>query len=448
MTVYLKPYSVGIVGTAEPLFYNALMKRISIILYFLLLTLSACQAAVTPIPTATIPPAPPLATEIVLTPTPTQPPQSTPSPQPTSTTILPTPTPTFPLYDGPPLSRDAVGIQLHLHNEDITSLISYLRDLNVGWVKVQVSWKVFQPEPNRFDQVWFNELDNLVTAAHEHNIRILIGVAKAPEWSRPTTELDGPPADPTTFADFMTLLATRYQGRVVAYELWNETNLQREWNGAPLNGAALVELIRVGSQAVKAADPQALVISGAPAPTGINDGVTALDDRLYFQQMITAGVAQWVDGFGVHPYGWGNPPLSTAANPAPVALSHNNHPSFFFLDTLNDYHAILQTAGVDTRTKPLWPTEFGWGTFENIGQPVAGTEFMDYVNEWQQAEYMLAALAFGEQTEWIGPMLLWNLNFAPTLGTAFSESGYSILRPDGSPRPSYEALRYALQKEG
>ncbi|MCB0035764.1 MAG: cellulase family glycosylhydrolase, partial [Anaerolineales bacterium] len=347
-------------------------------------------------------------------------------------------------YDGPPLSRSHIGIQLHLHGEDIPALVAQLRALNVGWVKVQVSWKLFQPEPNRFDEAWFQEVDKLVTAARENDMQVMLGVAKAPEWSRPTTEMDGPPSNPQHFADFMSLLATRYSGQVAVYELWNETNLQREWNGAPLNGAALVNLIAVGSQAVKTADPAALVLSGAPAPTGINDGLTAVDDRVYFQQMVDAGVAQWVDGFGIHPYGWGNPPLSTAANPDPIALSHNNHPSFFFLDTLNDYHAILQTAGIDTTAKQLWPTEFGWGTFENIGEPVAGTEFMNYVSEWQQAEYILAALAFGEQTEWVGPMLLWNLNFAPTLGTDFSESGYSILRPDQTERPIYGALRYAL----
>lgn len=435
--------------------YNAFMNHITnywkIALFLSLLLIMGCQTAPEPTPeptiAATIPPAPlPITPSPTVTAVPTEPSPATAAPPPTATAVPPTPTPAFPLYDGPPLSRNQIGIQLHLHGEDIPALVTHLRDLNVGWVKVQVSWKLFQPEQNRFDEAWFQEVDRLVTAARENDIQVLLGVAKAPEWSRPTTEMDGPPSNPQHFAEFMTVLATRYKGQVAAYELWNETNLQREWNGAPLNGAALVELIAVGSQAVKAADSEALIISSAPAPTGINDGLTAVDDRVYFQQMVNAGVAQWVDGFGIHPYGWGNPPLSTAANPDPIAATHNNHPSFFFLDTLNDYHAILQAADIDTSAKPFWLTEFGWGTFENIGEPVAGTEFMNYVSEWQQAEYLLEALAFGEQTEWIGPMLLWNLNFAPTLGTDFSESGYSILRPDYSQRPSYGALRYALEE--
>lgn len=70
---------------------------------------------------------------------------------------------------------------------------------------------------------------------------------------------------------------------------------------------------------------------------------------------------------------------------------------------------------------------------------------MAYVNEWQQAEYILEAFAMGQQRPEVGPMMLWNLNFAPILGSQFSESGYSVLRPDGSPRPAYLALQDALR---
>lgn len=319
--------------------------------------------------------------------------------------------------------------------------MNHLEMLNVGWVKTQVSWKLFQPEPDRLDEVLWQELDELVRLANERDIKVLLGVAKAPEWSRPTTEMDGPPTDYSTFAEFMRLLAGRYAGQVAAYELWNETNLQREWHGAPLNGADLAELIRIGAEAVREVDPDVLLIAGAPAPTGINDGVTAVDDRLYFQQMLEAGVAQWVDGFGIHPYGWGNPPESRYTQPAPHVTSHADHPSFFFQDTLEDYHQILQAAGVDVNRQPLWATEFGWGSYENLGEVVPGTEYMLEVDEWQQAEYTLGAYAEAETRPWVGPLILWNLNFGPLLGTQFSESAYSILLPDGSPRPVYHALR-------
>jgi len=63
------------------------------------------------------------------------------------------------------------------------------------------------------------------------------------------------------------------------------------------------------------------------------------------------------------------------------------------------------------------------------------------VNEWQQAAYTLRALALAEELHAGGPLFLWNLNFAPTFGNAFTESAYSILRPDGRPRPLFLALQ-------
>lgn len=342
-----------------------------------------------------------------------------------------------------------MGIQVHIHHEDIPQIISHLRSLGMGWVKVQVSWKLYESQPGQYTADRFQELDRLVHLATGNGLKVLLGVSKAPEWSRPTTELDGPPGDYALFTGFMTYLAGRYQGSVAAYELWNEPNLQREWNGSPLNAADLVRLVAAGASGVRAADPQALIISAAPAATGINDGLAAIDDRLFLSGMLEAGIAGHVDAVGVHPYGWANPPDSTAANPDPQVPSHNNHPSFFFADTLRDYTALLGEYGVN---KPLWLTEFGWGTFAGIenddgdpAAPPAGAEFMNHVSEWQQAQYITRAYELGQQAENIGPMILWNLNFGPTLGNEFSESGYSLLRPDGSPRPSYLSLQDALR---
>ena len=211
----------------------------------------------------------------------------------------------------------------------------------------------------RDNEELLGELDRLVAGANGQGVKVLLSVSKAPEWSRPTTEMDGPPSDYGQFEAFMRTLATRYTGQVAAYELWNEPNLQREWNGSPLSAADFVELMRRGAAGVRSADPAALIISGAPATTGINDGVNAIDDRVYFGAMLAAGVAEFVDGVGVHPYGWANPPDARAADASQASSSHNNHPSFFFADTLEDYHAMLVSAGAEAL--PLWPTEFGWG---------------------------------------------------------------------------------------
>jgi len=370
-------------------------------------------------------------------------------PEPTATAAPPTatPEPEYPVYAGPPLNRDEVGVQVYLHRQDVRDLLRHLQALDAGWVKVQVSWKLHEPQPGEYNEELFSELDRLVEGANGQGVKVLLSVSKAPEWSRPTTEMDGPPGDYALFEGFMRYLATRYNGQVAAYELWNEPNLQREWNGSPLSAADLVELMRRGATGVRSADPAALIIAAAPATTGINDGLNAIDDRVYFGAMLAAGAAGVVDGFGVHPYGWANPPDSRASDATQVSSSHNNHPSFFFADTMNDYHDMLVAAGA--ADKQLWATEFGWGTFEGIVNeedapvsPPAGSEFMADNSEWEQAVYTLRAFDMAHDWSWAGPMFLWNLNFTKALGPEFQEVGYSLLRFDESRRPVYRALEH------
>lgn len=370
---------------------------------------------------------------------PTAQPTATPSPTPAAS---PTPTPLpFPRYDGPTLESAQIGVQVHLHREDLDPILNHVSNLGAGWVKVQVAWKVYQPQPDTYDDWRLRELDHLVSGSTGRGLKVLLSIAKAPEWSRPTTEMDGPPGDFNEFREFMNYLAARYEGNVAAYELWNEPNLQREWNGLPLGADSFVRLVEQGAAGVRAGDNQALIISGAPATTGVDDGIVAIDDRRYLRAMMALGLGEIVDGIGVHPYGWANPPGASAADPQQVAPTHNNHGSFFFADTLRQYGAILDESG--NGHLPLWLTEFGWGSFDGLGAPPPPeAQFMAHVSEWQQAQYLQEALALVHDWPGVGPVFLWNLNFAPVIGAGFSESGYSLLRPDGSLRPVYLALEH------
>ena len=131
-------------------------------------------------------------------------------------------------------------------------------------------------------------------------------------------------------------------------------------------------------------------------------------------------MAEFVDGFGIHPYGWANPTNSRVSAPAEFVPSHNNHPSFFYLDTLENYRQILLNNGLDPDLQPFWATEFGWPTVAGFdAPPPLGAEFFDNVNLEQQARYTLDALAFAAEVPWLKTQILWNLNFAPRLALNF-----------------------------
>ena len=363
---------------------------------------------------------------------------------PIPTPPLPPPVPTEPSPPGPtplppPIPKPTYGVQAHLLAGDVEETLGWAQGLGVGWVKQQVEWHTIEHGPDGFD--WAN-LDQAVAACDSYGFKLLLGVTHAPDWTRASELEGGPPTDFAEFGRFMGQLAARYRGRVAAYELWNEPNLAREWRGDTLDPARFVALVAEGSKGVRVADPDVLVISGAPAVTGINDGVGAIDDRVFLRGMYEAGIAQWVDGIGVHPYGHANPPDESWQSPTHVATSHNDHPSFFFSDTLEDYHTIMLAYG-DTEHQ-LWVTEFGWPSSHGMGEvDTTGWEYGREVTEVQQADYVVRAFRMGGERDWVGPMFLWNLNVATIWGPDNPTSAYSLLRPDRSYRPAYIALRLA-----
>jgi hypothetical protein len=331
------------------------------------------------------------------------------------------------------------GIQVHLFGVDTDRTLGWAKGTGAEWVKQQVEWTNIESAPGEYD--WY-ELDRIVNKVNENGLKLMLSVNHAPAWTRTDSLEYGPPHDPAEFGSFMRILADRYAGRVAAYELWNEPNLRREWHGEPLDPALFVALIREGAGNIRVADPAARIISGAPAVTGINDGETAVDDRVYLRGMVAAGVGEWVDGIGAHPYGFANPPNERANDSNHQAPSHNDHPSFFFRDTLEDYRAILVEGGLVSH--PLWVTEFGWPSTDGLGSAdTTGWEYARDVSEEQQADYVVSGFQMGQALDWVGPMILWNLNIATIWGSDRPESAYSLLRPDGSYRPAYIAVRVA-----
>jgi len=384
-------------------------------------------------------------------PTPTPTPTSTPTPTPTNTpTATPTPRPTA--TPKPRVAAQAqrpsvgpgfgYGIQVDMITDgDHGRIINHLKQLGFTWVKQQVEWFRYNPAPGQYD---WGPLDRIVDSCNANGINILFSVVKAPKWARPPGDTDeGPPADPNTYGEFLKAMASRYKGRVQAYEIWNEQNLYYEWGGRghKLNAAKYVELLKVAYNAIKSVDPGAIVISGALTPTGVNDGDIAIDDRVYLEQMYQAGLAKYCDAVGAHPSGYNNPPDADWRNYSDPTASFRavGHPSWFFRGTMESYRNIMVKYG--DGHKRIWPTEFGWASVEGLGVPPArGYEYAADNTEAEQAQFIVRAYEMGKAWGWVGVMFLWNLNFGPVCGAGDEKAAFGIVRPDWSPRPAFHAL--------
>lgn len=379
----------------------------------------------------------------------TPPATNTPDAPPTSDTSSPVATAAPIVAAG---NLDPVEMGLHLYynmgpNEWRDTLWT-AQQTKVGWAKVQLDWSAMQPNAAGERSDVYNAFVLQAQTMKNFGFRTLLSVAKAPKWARPTNQTDsGPPDNPQDLINFLQMLFTDIKvENIDALEIWNEPNLSREWRGKlPFNGAGYMQLFVPVHDAMRSLFPSVQMVTAGLAPTGDSDG--SVDDRRFVQQMFENGLGNYTDvAFGIHPYGWGNPPDVRCCNTVD-GQGWDDQPQFFFLDTLDTYRDILNRNGF--QNVQLWPTEFGWATW--AGYPSDPPEpWMAYNTPDQQAQYILRAFEIGQERQDIGPMFLWNLNFAnqTLIENRDEKAAYSLLAPNvtgqGDPlivRPIYIALR-------
>ncbi len=342
-----------------------------------------------------------------------------------------TPTSAAPL---PPSSSTGFGYGFQIqpwYGADVAQALDATSGAGFGWIKVQVPWKQFEGAGK--GQFEWGDLDRLVDSVSARGLRLLVSICKAPDWARPGStnrDLQGPPVNPQDLADFSGAVAARYKGRIAAIEIWNEQNLVHEWGGEPLDAGRYVRLLCAAYQAIKAQDSAIVVVAGGLTPTGVNDGVTAIDDVTYLRSMYQAGCKTCMDALGVHPSGYNNPPSARMGYTDPAEPDFKAHPSFFFFETMTRYRHVMVAYGDAGHS--LWPTEFGWASF---GSPSAGYEYARNVTEEEQARYLVEAMTLMRQWGYVGTAFVWNLNFGVSNpGTEMAQFG--VLG-----RPAWDALR-------
>ncbi|MGI8586901.1 MAG: cellulase family glycosylhydrolase [Chloroflexia bacterium] len=325
----------------------------------------------------------------------------------------------------------ALGIVVDMYYKDHKSVLDAAQGAGFTWIKQQVQWKDIEGAPG--SDAWA-ELDSIVTDTSARGLHIMLSIVKAPDWA--TGGAGGFPTDPAYLGNFMRALAGHYKGRVAAYEIWNEQNLFSE--SLDLDPSHYAVLLKAGYLGVKAADPGAIVVSGALTPTGIYDKNRAMEDTWYLDQLYrwnNGEIRQYYDVLGSHPYGYNNPPETMWPDMPSGASGFVNHGQFYYR-RVEQQREVMLKYGDDA--KQVWLTEYGWCSDARPG----GYDECAQTTQAQQADYTLRAIAQARSLyPWVGVMFLWNLNFSTFQDPASAESLFSILNPDWTPRPVYTAIK-------
>jgi len=310
-----------------------------------------------------------------------------------------------------------------------------------GWVKQNFGWRDIESKKGQFD---WSHTDHIVYTANRYGagkLDLLIRVDHPPEWAAPGCSnpaqgiVQGPPRNLQDYANFLTALASRYKGRIRAYEIWNEPNLAREWCGRVPDPAEYAQMLRVAYAAIKRADPNAMVISAGLTPTGTQPPV-AMPDDVYLDQLYQAMGGNsdgYFDVLGAHGAGYKAPP---EMSPEEVAANKDyGGGRWFCFRRVEDLRAIMEKYG-DGR-KQIALLEFGW-TSDQVHPEYA----WHAVTEEQKADYIVRAYQWAREhwSPWIGLMSVIYIA-DPDWTPQHEQYWWAITNPDGTTRPAYEAIK-------
>ena len=337
--------------------------------------------------------------------------------------------------------------------------LNLIREGGFHWVKQTFAWENIEGAGKGHLDWSFS--DRVVQQVNESNLKLLARISTDPQKRDFWAGL--PPDSADHFADYVFALASRYSckpeavGCIQAYQVWNEPNLSREWGHKRPNPAEYVYFLGRAYEAIKQANPNAVVVSAGMAPTGDNNEL-AMPDDLFYEQMYEAmgGSSDgYFDALGVHGVGFAAPP-ELDPDDAAAESRYGGH-RFFSFRHVEDIRTIMERHGDDDKQIVL--LEFGWtsdpvnpdyrwhGGDAGIDQTVQG-EYLRRAYEWAEANWR----------PWIGLMSLITM---PNLGWLSDgnpedeeQFWWGIMEPSpccGAPtfRPAYiELCRFLNAKDG
>ncbi len=340
------------------------------------------------------------------------------------------------------VDRPQFGVVTHLYYTDRARVLQLAENAGFDWVRQQVPWKDTEKSDRTFG---WDELDQIVESVSGQNRKLLLSIAKSPDFLTERPGDNGLPRDPKDFARFAEAIVERYKGKVQAIEVWNEQNLAVENGGevVPEGASRYVEMLKEAYTRIKAVDPNVIVVAGALSSTGVTEPAIAVDDMTYLKAMYDYNdgeVKNYFDVQGFHPASAANPPDTKYPDDIGNVPGWNDHPTHFFRH-IEDVRAAMVDAGVGD--KKIWITEMGWATKNNS----PGYEYGEYVSFDQQALYLEGALfrTVFQYSDWVGAVFVWNLNFAVLWGEQgnpeHEQAAFGLLNPDWTPRPSFTRVQ-------
>jgi len=226
-------------------------------------------------------------------------------------------------FDYAEIPADFFGI---VHAGDTGTAEEYLLldELGANWVLNTFYWESIEREKDHFD---FSHYDNYVDTAKREGKKIIAVLGYETAWLFPERKQKRfiSRENIPLFLRFVAEMVQHFKGRVDVWQVWNEPNIPRFWQGSK---KVFFELSSLTTLKIKETDPDAYILGGG----------FSLAPRWFTRGMHKAGALENLDGISFHPYG---------INP-----SHS----------MKVYDKFLNILSEIKYSKPIWITEVGFPT--------------------------------------------------------------------------------------
>jgi hypothetical protein len=320
--------------------------------------------------------------------------------------------------EGASVGLPAMGVQFHALWSDYTDLerevvLDKLAAAGVKWVRIDLGWQTLQPlGPDSYSQWYLDRADRTIDMARARGISVLATLWTTPSWANGGAGRHVPPTDVGDFARAARWTAEYFNGRVGAWEVWNEPNHSSFWAGT---AADYTRLLKAAYPAFKAGAPTTPVVLGGPS----------YNHTGWLQEVYEAGAQGAFDIMATHPYqGIADTPPEAPDDGTVWRLSH-----------VAAVHALMERYG--DGNKDIWFTEFGWSSHANTG---AEKNWQIGVTEQQQADYLVRTIKYlGANFPYV-TNIFWYTERNRDSGNMQLDN-YGLLNRDLSEKPAYTALR-------
>jgi polysaccharide biosynthesis protein PslG len=278
-------------------------------------------------------------------------------------------------------------------------------------VRIDVSWLMLQPDNRQSYYAWgMAQVDRVISMANARGMKPLMMLWLTPGWANGDTGQRAAPDDPADYARVAGWAAKRWQGKVLGWEIWNEPNSPAFLRGA--DPVAYTRLLQAAYPAIKAGDPDALVVFGGVEYNDVN----------WLRRAYDAGAKGSFDVLATHPYqGIADLP-PTAQDDTKWTLRH-----------VAEVRQLMVDRGDEA--KPIWFTEFGWSTHGGD----SGANWLRGVDEQRQAAYLVATAHLVAAEMPYVQRIYWYSD-RDTADGDVQYANYGLFRRDLSPKPALAAL--------